>query len=225
MNQQPRPAPTIRVRGTGSASLAPELGVIAMDLGALDLDYGAALAALNAQAAAIRLALGAAGFARPELKTCSLSVDPIWESDRIEAREGGKKTSSWEKRFTGYQARQTLRLEVPLAGDRLGPALRAVAGVPRTPFTLAFALKDPDTLKVQVLQAATRNARLAAEAMCTAAGATLGPLVSMDHSWVELHVEEASFPGECCVPEEAFEGLDPQDLKASDSVTCVWELR
>ena len=119
---------------------------------------------------------------------------------------------------------QTLRLELPLASGLLAVALGAVAGLARTAFRLSFTRKDPQALKALGLAAATGNARLAAEAMAAAAGVTLGLLLSIRHSSGEGQEEGPILCAPCVGGVATFEEVEPEDIKAEDSVTCVWAL-
>lgn len=215
---------TLRVRATGTASCPPDLAVIVLQVCAEDLDYAGASAQMNQQVGALRAALAAAGVEAFDLKTRALQVNPRWEQDRVEQQTDQGKVSRWQPRFLGYLAEQVLCIEVPLVGDRLAQALRAVVNAGRSRFQLGFTLQDPGALRQRVLDDAVRKARRAAETMCVAAGVVLGPLCSIAHGWDEGTAAYAR-DAVACDAEPGFAAINPEDLNAEDTVTCVWELR
>ena len=79
-----------------------------------------------------------------------------------------------------------------------------------------------------VLEDAVRKAKTNAETLAAAAGVRLGALVQMDYGWLEVRFSTGEY--DCCcesgednpmVPPD----IEPEDVKAEDSVTLIYEIQ
>ena len=216
---------TVRVTGRGALKLRPDLTRLTLTLQGTEKDYGEALRRSAADAEALRAALEALGFARDALKTLQFSVDTVYESCQDEK-------GVWSNRFAGYQFRHTLKLDFPVDSALLGRTLFALANSPAAPeIQIGYTLSDPEGAKTALLSAAVADARAKAEALCAAAGETLGRLLHIDYARGEPQLEVrpmrklmAADNAVPAAPECYDMGIEPDDLSVSDTVTMLWAI-
>ena len=161
--------PMIEVTGIGQAKVTPDRALLMV--GVQTKGRTAAIAGQeNARlAAAILAAVRAAGIAREQVSTLNYNVNPSYRS-----YPDGRKPE-----LTGYDATNTVRVEVrslELVGKVIDAALGAGAN---TISGISFYASQLDSTRRAALAIATQDARLSAETMATAAGGSLGPLMSV----------------------------------------------
>ncbi len=213
----------IRVTGTGLLKLRPDLCRITLNLGGTEADYSAALERASGDSAALGEAVTALGFRREDLKTLDFAVDAEYES--VQDEHG-----RWKQEFKGYRFRQSLKLEFPVDNVLLGRTLAALAAAPVDPeFHLSYGLLDPETAKASLIEAAVKDARRKAEILAGAAGVKLGALLRMDYSLAEPRLETAPMAKAMLARSNGAADsfamdIHPEDIRAEDTVTLVWEL-
>ena len=71
-----------------------------------------------------------------------------------------------------------------------------------------------------------QTAKTNAQTLAAAAGVTLGSLQQIDYGWAEVRIYEQDANLSCPGPEAlaAEADIDPQDVKAEDTVTLVYEV-
>lgn len=129
-----------------------------------------ALSGASAQARRVLAALQAGGVQRQDLRTEEVSVSRILSRP---VRRGAP------RRVIGYRATTTVSAvsrEVARAGALLTAAVRAGATSVDGP---SFSLSNRRELGRRALTAAFEDARMRAQALATAAGVTLGPVISV----------------------------------------------
>lgn len=215
---------TIRVTGRGNLKVHPDMTRITIELTDVYPEYGETLQQAARQTEALKELLARFGFASSELKTLRFSVDT--ETERYEEDD------VYKTRFVGYRFTHVLKVEFDSDNRRLGKIVYALAKSPLDPeFHLSYTVKDPETVKNRLLGKAVKDAREKANVLTSAAGVTLGDMLSIDYSWSEMRFEER--PLEClesrmmcAAPEESCNlDIEPDDIQASDTVTVVWEIR
>jgi uncharacterized protein len=93
---------------------------------------------------------------------------------------------------------------------------------------ISFDVSDRKGLRRRAMRAAVEDAQESAWVLAEASGATLGEIVSVDYSFVEVRTRRFSYgyrsPG--LVMEEALPAPDvePEALDAEEGVTVVWEI-
>ena len=95
--------------------------------------------------------------------------------------------------------------------------------------SLAFSVKDKDSLRKRALAEAVKTAKENAETLATAAGETLGKLQQIDYGWEEVRISNrvASMVCEGPAPSTPMEyeaDIEPEDIIAEDNVTLVYEI-
>jgi uncharacterized protein YggE len=170
--QQPQtpPPPQIVTSGEGEAQVTPDRARIHVAVETRG-PTAAAAAAENARIqTAVLTRLRTLGIPAERLLTIGYNVHPEYGRDR----EGTN-----QPRVIGYVARNTVRADVWQL-DRVGPAIdAALAAGANSIGALDFYSSREDEVRRQALTAAVAAARADAEAMATAAGGRLGPLIEL----------------------------------------------
>ena len=217
---------TIRVTGKGTLHLRPDLTRLTMTLQGTETDYADALRKSAEDTETLRGVLEGLGFARDRLKTAQFGVESVYEGCQDEK-------GVYRNRFAGYQFQHTLSLEFAIDDALLGRTLYALArsGV-AAEFHIAYALADPEAAKNALLAQAVRDAAAKADVLAGAAGLTLGAIVNIDYSFADA--EFAVRPmrklamaanGVDAAGGSYDMGIEPEDIRVSDTVTVLWEIR
>ena len=210
----PQP-PMIEVTGIGQAKVTPDRALVM--LGVQTKGRTAAIAGQeNARlAAAILAAVRAAGIAREQVSTLNYSVNPSYRY-----YPDGRKPE-----LTGYDATNTVRVEVrslELVGKVIDASLGAGAN---TISGLSFYASQLDSTRRAALASATQDARLSAETMATAAGGSLGPLMSVTSQTNEgpqpYQMQTMAMRGKAA--DEATPVVPPTEQTVNASVVGRWQ--
>ena len=211
---------TITVKGVGTASKRPDLVVLSFGVITEESEYEAALAKASDAVEELSAALSGAGVGKP--KTSSFDVRTEYKSVRDE-------NGNYRQEFSGYSVTYRLKLELGFTMESLRAALRAVSECKAMPeISLTFGLSDPAALDAELLENAALNAKAKAEVLCRAMGKKLGELVSVEYDWKDhQRVSDTKFEGVPLMAKcagAAIADVDPEDVKASDSASFVWEI-
>ncbi|WP_147106429.1 SIMPL domain-containing protein [Tateyamaria sp. syn59] len=161
-------APVLSVTGEGQVAVTPDMAVISLGVVHVDETAGAAMAQVSADATALINALAERGVAVRDVQTSQLSVGPVWSA-----------YDANERRITGFEARNTVRVRVRDL-DALGGILDEVLAVGANTFNgLSFELQDPSAAEAEARSAAVGDAMQKATELSGAAGLTLGPVLSL----------------------------------------------
>ena len=170
----PTPVPaTVFVNGQGTVTVPPDTAsvVVGVDVERPTLD--AAQTEATEQQTAIIDAARAGGIAEDDIQTVNYSVNIVRDYDR-EGNPGP---------ITGYQVSNQVNLTIREL-DRVGDVLDAVvAAGANNIYGISFYIEDPTAAASQARAAAVRDARTKAEELATAAGMTLGRVVSISESF------------------------------------------
>ena len=219
---------TIRVTGKGHIRLKPDMTRITLTLEGVDPDYSETLRRSSESTEQVRDLLMPFGFKRSDLKTLNFSVDMEYE--------GYSEKDVYKQRFIGYRYRHQMKVEFDSDNDRLGRILYALAHCPAKPeFRLSYTVKDPEAAKNELLGKAVADAREKALVLTRAAGVELKDIQSMDYSWGEIDfevrpmnralMEEGCLSSSSDAANESYDlDIEPDDMKASDTVTVIWEM-
>ncbi len=212
---------TVQVTGAGLLKLKPDLCRVQLTLQGLERSYADALSRASRDSASLADAIAAPGFRRDELKTLDFSVDTEYES--VQDDKG-----HWRQEFRGYRFTQSLLLEFPVDNALLGRTLAALTAAPVDPeFHLSYGLRDPESAKAALLEAAVADARRKAELLTAAAGEKLGPLLHIDYSMAEIRLHTAPMAKAMLSRNESADfdmEFTPEDIRAQDTVTLVWAI-
>ena len=217
---------TIKVTGTGTVKLKPDIMRLRLDLNGKEKDYAKTLERSSKDTEVLRSLFEDLGFAKEDLKTTGFSADPVYEG--YEDKQG-----RWRQRFAGYEFHHRLKLDFPFDNDRLGKILAKLAKAKVDPeFSLGYTVKDPEAAKNQLLAAAVKDAAAKAEVLAEAAGVKLLGIQTMDYSIARVEMEVmparklmATNDMAMGAMEESMDlDIQPEDITASDTVTITWEL-
>lgn len=216
---------TITITGVGTASAKVDLIDISMVIRVTKFEYLDAMTEAGNLLDDLRAALAKVGFKKEDLKTTSFSVDK--KQNYVTDKKGN---SQWV--FVGYTVVNRLSLSLDFDMKRLASTLGAIARSEAHPeFDITFTVKDTDALKLAILKDAGENAKKKAAALCEATDATLGDVISIDYSWAEITVRSRtrySMDVDACMvapSKPADVEIEPEDVKAGDTATFVWEIR
>ena len=205
----------LKVQGKGHVSVEPDLVTLSFDVSIQAKDYAQCLDALNARTEDLRKSMADSGLNRAQLKTSAFNVEVDNEYEK------GRYT------FVGYQASHRLSIELPVDCLLLNHVLRHISqGHSGAEIKLCFSVKDKNALHQRVLAQAVQTAKDNAQALAAAAGVALGNLQQIDYGWVEVRVYEQSAIMACAGPQaiSSEPDIEPEDVKAEDTVTLVYEV-
>ena len=171
----PPPVPMVDVTGYGSVRVPPDMASIVIGVEAQRPTLAEAQAEATTQATAIIDALKSAGVAEQDLRTTDFSVRIVRERQR-----GDDETQRGEiKGFRVSDAVEVTVRELAKLGRILDDAVAAGANDVRR---IAFSLADTAPAAAQARGRAMDDARAKAEALATAAGVTLGRVLSISET-------------------------------------------
>ncbi|MET9058107.1 SIMPL domain-containing protein [Streptomyces antibioticus] len=205
------PAPaTITVTGEGSATAPPDVAVVAVAVEATGATSQAALDAQNTAAGALLTAVRAQGVAERDVRTDTISLQPVYDT------EGGS------TRLKGYQAAQSFSVKVREV-ERTGAVLQSITdatGDAGRINAVAFEVSDPVPLQARAREAAHDDARAKAEQLARLSGHELGRLVSLSEDSAGYPRPTAQFADAAgaAVP------TAPGEIRATATVTAVYEV-
>jgi len=159
---------TITVPGTGRSIVEPDVADVRLGVSIVRPTAAAAREAAATTMTAILEAIVGAGVERRDLRTALVALSPVTDY----ASERGP-------RVTGYQVMNTVQVTVrDLAAA--GSVIDAGLGAGATSLDgLEFRLADPTVAEETARRSAVEDARRRAEALASAAGVTLGPVVGI----------------------------------------------
>jgi len=210
----------ITVRGEGNLSLKPDLIIMTMTLETKSEEYKKAVDDATDRINALKDALESAHFQRDSLKTTDFRVNTEYEN----IQDG----RSWKQVFVGYNCIHMLKLEFDMNMKRLDNAVSAISGCGSAPqFEINFSVKNKNEASEQLLANAVANARRKAEILAAAADVSLGDIITIDYNRNDVVfrsetrvMRAAAFNADC-----AGAGIEPEDIKVSDSVEIVWSIK
>lgn len=210
---------TMRVKGVGKASAAPDRVVLRFEVSAWDPEYGASIEALNGRVESLRKDLEGVDLEREQLMTSRFRVDTTYEKVSRFGRE--------ERRVNGYRAAHNIRLELSMDRELLNGVLNSVAASAAEPtVSVSFEVSDPAPLREAALKDAVVQATGNAETLAEAAGVTLEVIQAIEYGWAELRVQSVRYDMAMTAPaaQAATPDIEPQEVEASESVTMTWGL-
>lgn len=168
---------TITVKGVGTATVKPDYVVLTLSIEAKNTDYNAAMQKAAYKIERMQTAIMGIGYEKSDLKTTSFDVRADYENQ--EERNGNYKSV-----FAGYVCSYRLSLSFDFENVRLAETLTTISTCEANPeLRIAFTVKNPAEISETLLRSAVENARKKAEILCSASGATLGELLTIDYNW------------------------------------------
>ena len=220
----------IRVTGKGQISVPPDRIRLLFELEACKDTYREAIKASKESVDELRKIFEKLGFDVKELKTTNFEINSVFETEKV-------KKDEYKQVFKGYKYSHVLKIEFDLDHDLLGKILDNVSRCECHPeFDISYTIKDKEAVKNKLLEKAVKDSRVKAEVLAKAAEMNLDELVSIDYSWGEIELTSSPYGKlldglRCNDSEEDYYlddapmQLEPDDIKASDTVTVVWKLK
>jgi uncharacterized protein len=204
----------IKVQGRGIVSTEPDICILSFDVEDQRMEYSDCLSCLNQRTEQLRQELRESGINIHGLKTTNFGIS-------VEHRYLEE-----EYIFDGYRGSHRLHVEVPSDKDLLNKILGKVAeGYSGAEISLAFSVKNKESLRKRTLQEAIRVAKTNAETIADAADLKLGKIQQLDYGWSEVRIRgyETDMLLEKSSSLHNFD-IEPEDVSAEDSVTLVYEI-
>jgi len=211
---------TLRIKGTGQASRQPDQAEITFQIETLHTDYQESFAENNRQTAVLKNAVQSVGFERSIIKTVS------FESKRKmdKRKDPVTKEESWF--YVGYEF--THKLIIRLASDwqEINRCMQAIlSSNADSELKIRFSIKDQAGFRQEILNDAVNNARICAETICKAAGVKIGEVLDIDYSWGEVRFQHEDCYEDMCLESSGPIEIVPDDIKSSDTVEVVFEIK
>lgn len=222
-------AGTIRVEGSGSVRVPPDMMRLSFTVAALDRDMAKAKELLAANNAKIMSALRAQSVSTNEITVSQIEMRPEYHYEDV-AGNGPMVRGERKRVFDGYCHSMTYTLDMGIDRGRLEGLYGGIAasGVARD-MDVGFYVKDSMSAKRMARQLAVRNARSVAEDICAAAGTSLGEVDAIHYN------DGRNYSGLLCKSEMAragaaddaplFPTIRVNDIEISDNVTIEWKLK
>ncbi|WP_270271055.1 SIMPL domain-containing protein [Enterocloster clostridioformis] len=220
----------IRVTGKGQISVPPDRIRLLFELEECKDTYREAIKASKESVDELRRIFEKLGFDVKELKTTNFEINSVFETEKV-------KKDEYKQVFKGYKYSHVLKIEFDLDHDLLGKILDNVSRCECHPeFDISYTIKDKEAVKNKLLEKAVKDSRVKAEVLAKAAEMNLDELVSIDYSWGELDLTTSPYgrlldamplsleEDACYMSDEPLQ-LEPENIRASDTVTVVWKLR
>ncbi|MEO0427434.1 MAG: SIMPL domain-containing protein [Pseudomonadota bacterium] len=167
------PRRTVSVQGSGESAAVPDMASITLGVTTEGRTAGRALDENSRAMAGVIEALQAAGIAERDIATTSVNLNPLYDQ---------RPDAQGRRAIRGYQATNQVRIRVRDL-ETLGTTLDAVAEAGATDMHgIAFGLADPTAALDEARRDAMADARRRATLYAEAAGATLGPVLSINEA-------------------------------------------
>ena len=210
--------PYIKIKGVGRIKRAPDTIVLSLDIEEKDACYSDAVEGAAKQLRIMQGNLAAVGFKKQDLKTNDFTINPDYEDFRDE-------NGNYTRHFLGYKVNQSLSLSFPLDMETLKNVMSVLAMCVVNPeVRIGFTISDEEGIKKELLKSATQDAIEKANILCEASNVKLGRLLSIDYSWKELCFASMD-KYEMFEAHSADFDMQPDDIKISDTVEFIWELK
>lgn len=209
-SNEPVPSRTVTASGTGITAAAPDVAEMYLGVTILEKDAKTALDTASKTATAITAAVKDAGVPAEDIQTANISVYPQYSNSMGTTSE-----------ITGYSASIQVRVkvrELAKIGDVITRANDAGANEVGGP---TFTLSDDSEARAKSIKLAVDDARKKAQIMAEAAGKSVGEVVSISETGVQVPViaYEAASVRDSSVP------IEPGQLDVTANVTVVFRLK
>ena len=199
---------TITVTGSGSVTRVPDVARVSVGVSVVKASVKGARDAAGKSMQAVIAAIKALGIDEKDIKTTSIDLSPQY-------------TSSGTK-ITGYRMSEQLQVTVRDL-DKAGDVVDTATAKGATEVNgLWFEVGDPATSLDEARAAAITQARTSAQKMASAAGVSLGAVVSISESVAS--VPGPYYYGEMARDAAALTPVQPGTQDVQATVTVVFEI-
>lgn len=211
---------TIRVKGTGIASVPPDFIEVSMNITTLDEKFNFAMNLATDIFEDLKREVQKIGFSPKDIKTSDFSVDI--------KNERYQKNDVWKDKFIGFEVTNRIHIGFDMDTKKLSKLLGAISICISNPeLEIRFTVKDKQALHDAILADAANNAKRKAKMLCESLNVKLGQLLNIDYSWNEISLySDCNYKtyGSIEFCEANGPELNPDDINASDNATFIWEI-
>lgn len=202
---------TITVTGEGVVTAAPDLATVSLGVTTQGDTAAAAMAANTEALTAVLARVKAAGVEDRDIQTSTLNLNPNWSNS-----DGSSMAV-----IQGYVATNLLSIRVRDMA-KLGEVLdAAITDGANTLNGISFGLAEPDPAMDEARRSAVAKAKARAELLVTAAGASLGKIVSINEAGMSSPMP--MFRMEAAMA-DAPVPVQGGEVGVTANVTITWEI-
>jgi uncharacterized protein YggE len=208
-----KPARTITVSSTSTVKVQPDEAVVNLGVRSEATDGAAAFAQNAKDMQAVLDALKAAGVNDEDLQTLNVGLDQHVENQ-------GKPNE--QRMFVASNSVQVTIHDLASVGSIIDAAVGAGADSVND---IRFQLSDPNAVRSDALTQAVTGARTKADALASAADATVVRVVTIDEQNFQPPIYDQAFAGvAAAVPAPVTPVVPPSSLEVSVTISVVWEI-
>jgi len=208
-----KPARTITVSSRATVKVQPDEAVVNLGVRSEATDGAAAFAQNAKDMRAVLDALKAAGVSDEDLQTLNVGLDQHVENQ-------GK--PSEQRTFVASNSLQVTIHDLASVGSIIDAAVGAGADSVND---IRFQLSDPNAVRSDALTQAVTGARTKADALASAADATVVRVVTIDEQNFQPPIYDQAFAGvAAAVPAPVTPVVPPSSLEVSVTISVVWEI-
>jgi len=164
------PLRTITVQGTGESLAVPDMASVSLGVTTEGRSAASALEQNSRAMTTVIEVLGEAGIEPRDIATSSVNLSPVYDQ---------RPNQQGRREIKGYRASNQVRVRVRVL-DTLGTTLDAVAEAGATDIHgISFSLSEPEEARDAARRDAMADARRRAALYAEAAGAALGPVLTI----------------------------------------------
>ena len=216
---------TIKVLGQGEVKFSPDVTRVSVEIESRHKTHQAAFDAGVKNTNHIKDILAEHGLDRELAKSTRFDVSKHEVNKKVEKGQ-------WEWVVIGYDIKQSFVIELEMGCPQLTALIsqigREISGVE---VELGFAVKDAESAKLKVIEAAVKDAQRKAEVMAAALGKKLGDVSSVtygdsddDYYYGRRYRRGClSKPNVLCEEDHSID-ITPIDLNGNADVEVVWNL-
>ena len=208
-----KPARTITVSSTSTVKVQPDEAVVNLGVRSEATDGAGSFAQNAKDMQAVLDALKAAGVSDEDLQTLNVGLDQHVENQ-------GK--PSEQRTFVASNSLQVTIHDLASVGSIIDAAVGAGADSVND---IRFQLSDPNAVRSDALTQAVTGARAKADALASAADATVVRVVTIDEQNFQPPIYDQAFAGvAAAVPAPVTPVVPPSSLEVSVTISVVWEI-
>lgn len=216
---------TVKVLGQGEVKFAPDVTRVSVEIEARHTTHQAAFDAGIRNTNHIKDILAEYGLDRDLVKITRFDVNKHEVNKKVDKGQ-------WEWVVIGYDIKQSFIIELEIGCPQLTALIsqigKEISGVE---IELGFAVKDVESAKLKVIEAAVKDAQRKAEVMATALGKKLGEVTSVicvnsddDYYYERIYRRGRLSKQSVLCNEDHSLDITPVDLDGNANVEVVWDL-
>lgn len=212
---------TITISGIGHVQKAPDQIEIDLQMTTRNKTYVEVMKEADEKIHLLQEAIVKAGLLETDLRTTDYDVMTDYGRNRDQY-------GNYSPKYFCYVVSHSFSLRFDFSLEQLAKVLEAITECGAKPqFSIHFTLKDLEGAKAEVMRDAVRKARQEAQLLCDAAGAKLGDLITVDHSWNEINLYSSTryaLAYMACDGAVGSAPMTPEDVDLKDTIRFTWAI-